>query len=194
MSAGYYHTLALKTDGSLWAWGVGPLGDGTTTTHLSPVPVVGFGGSLTPDADFTVTNVTLNPSAPLGGGTFNAWITLKNRGTQAGNPGTLRVWANQPQTQSCDAPGDVDISLTSLPAGANQTVRITLPAGTAGYKTLRIFIDSQCQTTELNETNNQVGKGYRVFAQPIADFAVTAIALTPKRPTANGTFSARNLG
>ncbi len=32
--------------------------------------------------------------------------------------------------------------------------------------------------------------GYRVFAQPIADFAVTAIDLTPNRPAAGGTFSA----
>ena len=156
--------------------------------------MVGFGGSLTPDADFTVTNVTLNPSAPFTGGTFNATITVKNRGIQAGDPGLLRVWANQRAYQDCNAPGDADIRLATLAAGAKQTVRITLPAGTAGYKTLRTFIDSQCQTTELNETNNQVGKGYRVFAQPIADFAVTAIALTPKRSTANGTFSARNLG
>ncbi len=192
MSAGWDHTLARKTDGSLWAWGtnnLGQLGDGTTTNRRSPVPVAGFGPS-TSDADFTVTNITLNPSAPLAGGTFNASITVKNRGTQAGNPGLLRVWANQAATQDCNAPGDADISLGNLAVGANQTVRISLPAGTAGYKTLRTFIDSQCQTTEPNETNNQVTKAYRVFAQPIADFAVTAIDLTPNRPTANGTFSA----
>jgi len=194
MSAGWNHTLARKTDDSLWAWGYnwsGQLGDGTTTDRWSPVPVAGFGGPpATSDADFTVTNVSLNPSAPLAGGTFNASITVKNRGTQAGNPGRLRVWTNQPQTQSCDALGDTEINLADLAAGANQTVRISLPAGTAGYKTLRTFIDSQCQTAEPNETNNQVTKGYRVFTQPIADFAVTAIALTPKRPTAGGTFSA----
>jgi hypothetical protein len=192
-SAGGIHTLARKTDGSLWAWGYngfGELGDGTTTNRPSPVPVPGFGGSSVSDADFTVTNVTLNPSAPLAGGTFNASITVKNRGTQAGNPGTLRVWANQRETQDCAAQGGADISLANLPAGAKQTVRINLPAGTAGYKTLRTFIDSQCQTAEPDEANNQATKGYRVFAQPIADFAVTAIDLTPNRPAANGTFSA----
>jgi alpha-tubulin suppressor-like RCC1 family protein len=39
--------LAIKTDGSLWAWGnneYGQLGDGTTTDRLSPVPVIGFEG------------------------------------------------------------------------------------------------------------------------------------------------------
>ena len=37
VSAGYYHTLAIKTDGSLWAWGrnyEGQLGDGTTVTYI----------------------------------------------------------------------------------------------------------------------------------------------------------------
>ncbi|WP_295612432.1 hypothetical protein [uncultured Lamprocystis sp.] len=69
VAAGYLHSLALKTDGSLWAWGynsVGALGDGTTTDHLSPVPVFGFAGPPTA-TDFTVTNITLNPSAPLVG-------------------------------------------------------------------------------------------------------------------------------
>lgn len=40
VSTGQYHSLALKTDGSLWAWGsnsYGALGDGTTTRR--PVPI-----------------------------------------------------------------------------------------------------------------------------------------------------------
>jgi len=190
--AGWFHTLARRTDGSLWAWGsnsYGQLGDGTTTGHPRPVPVAGFGG-LPSDADFAVTNVTLTPSAPLVGGTFSAVITVKNRGTETAHPGTLRVWANQRATQGCGTPGDADIRLASLAAGAKQVVRIRLPAGTAGYNTLRAFVDNQCETLEPNETNNQAVKVYRVFTQPIADFTVTAINLTPSRPTAGGTFSA----
>jgi alpha-tubulin suppressor-like RCC1 family protein len=41
VAAGGWHTLALKTDGSLWAWGYnggGQLGDGTTTDRSSPSP------------------------------------------------------------------------------------------------------------------------------------------------------------
>jgi alpha-tubulin suppressor-like RCC1 family protein len=42
VSGGNAHTLAIKTDGSLWAWGendYGQLGDGTTATKRSPVQV-----------------------------------------------------------------------------------------------------------------------------------------------------------
>ena len=191
-AGGCCHTLALKNDGGLWAWGwngFGQLGDGTTANRPSPVSVIGFETPPT-NADFAITNVTLNPSAPLAGGTFNASITVKNRGTQTGNPGLLRVWANQGTAPGCAAAGDADLALADLPAGAKQTVSIRLPAGTAGYRTLQTFIDSQCLTMEPSETNNQVSKGYRVVSTPIADFTVTDIDLTPNRPIAAGTFSA----
>jgi len=42
VSAGYQHTVAIKKDGSLWAWGkndFSELGDGTTTNRSTPVNV-----------------------------------------------------------------------------------------------------------------------------------------------------------
>jgi alpha-tubulin suppressor-like RCC1 family protein len=42
VSAGGYHTIALKSNGTLWAWGyngLGSLGDGTTTDKNSPVQI-----------------------------------------------------------------------------------------------------------------------------------------------------------
>ena len=42
ISAGYYHTLAIKDDGTLWAWGnneYGQLGNGTTTNSLVAVQI-----------------------------------------------------------------------------------------------------------------------------------------------------------
>lgn len=45
VAAGHYHTLALKSDGTVWAWGSnsqGQLGDGTQTSRNVPVQVTGL--------------------------------------------------------------------------------------------------------------------------------------------------------
>jgi alpha-tubulin suppressor-like RCC1 family protein len=45
-AAGYSHSLALKNDGTVWAWGsnsYGQLGDGSTTTRYTPVQVTNLG-------------------------------------------------------------------------------------------------------------------------------------------------------
>jgi len=50
MVAGYYHTCAIKTDGSAWCWGFnnsGQLGDGTTINRSTPTAVL-FEGDLAP--------------------------------------------------------------------------------------------------------------------------------------------------
>ncbi len=42
ISGGYYHTIAIKSDGTLWAWGrnnYGQLGDGTTVNKSSPIQI-----------------------------------------------------------------------------------------------------------------------------------------------------------
>jgi len=46
ISCGQNHTAAIKTDGTLWCWGLntfGRLGDNTTTSRSSPVQTVAFG-------------------------------------------------------------------------------------------------------------------------------------------------------
>ena len=50
ISAGAAFSVALKSDGTVWAWGFngyGQLGDGTTTSRPSPVQVVGLTGVMT---------------------------------------------------------------------------------------------------------------------------------------------------
>src|SRR6266542_3440000 len=57
VAAGWAHTVAVKTDGTLWAWGsnlYGQLGDGTTTDRYSPVQIGSGFASVAAGWDFTV--------------------------------------------------------------------------------------------------------------------------------------------
>jgi len=49
VAPGYGHNLALKADGTVWAWGFnghGQLGDGTTETRTTPVKISGLAGVI----------------------------------------------------------------------------------------------------------------------------------------------------
>jgi alpha-tubulin suppressor-like RCC1 family protein len=49
VAAGYGHTLALRVDGAVWAWGDNnsrQLGDGTIPQGLTPSPVGGLSGAV----------------------------------------------------------------------------------------------------------------------------------------------------
>lgn len=80
ITAGSYHSLALRSDGTVWAWGAdgtGALGDGTvgdgafgTGSRAVPIQVVDLGGSG---------NVPTNVVALAGGGTHS--LALKGDGT-----------------------------------------------------------------------------------------------------------------
>ncbi|MBM4165070.1 MAG: tandem-95 repeat protein, partial [Lentisphaerae bacterium] len=91
IAAGNTHTLALKADGSLWAWGDNAwyqLGDGSTTTRRTPVQVSGITGvgaiaagtwhTLALKSDSTVWVWGFNSAGQLGNGT----TTSTNRPTQ----------------------------------------------------------------------------------------------------------------
>ena len=88
IAAGYSHSLALKDDGTVWAWGYngyGQLGDGTTTEKRTPVQVNGLSGvtaiaagsahSLALKNDGTVWAWGSNDYGQLGDGTTTTKIT-----------------------------------------------------------------------------------------------------------------------
>jgi alpha-tubulin suppressor-like RCC1 family protein/regulation of enolase protein 1 (concanavalin A-like superfamily) len=91
VAAGDTHSLALKSDGTVWAWGDntdGQLGDGTKTLRTAPVQVIcagtqialtdvvqiaaGINFSVARKADGTVFSWGLNNSGQLGDGTTTA--------------------------------------------------------------------------------------------------------------------------
>ena len=82
VSSTLFHTLALRSDGTVWAWGYnaqGALGDGTTANRFTPVHVSGVGGvvavatgylhSIAVDGDGTVWAWGSNGVGQLGDGT-----------------------------------------------------------------------------------------------------------------------------
>jgi len=82
VAAGYQHALALKPDGTVWAWGAnwsGQIGDGTTETRSIPVRVAGLEGvtaisagdshSVALRSDGTVWTWGANWNGQLGNGT-----------------------------------------------------------------------------------------------------------------------------
>ncbi len=91
VSAGYNHSLAIKSDGTLWAWGASILGDGTYDNKNYPIQigndnnwkaiVAGFSHSLAIKTDGTLWAWGYNYSGELGDGTHQELLVP----TQIGN-------------------------------------------------------------------------------------------------------------
>jgi alpha-tubulin suppressor-like RCC1 family protein len=80
ISAGFYHTLALMPDGTVWAWGgneFGQLGDGSTTNRSTPVRVMGLTGVIQVAAGMDQ-NVALRSDGTV-------WAWGRNEVGQVGN-------------------------------------------------------------------------------------------------------------
>ncbi|MDR0490310.1 MAG: hypothetical protein LBH28_03560, partial [Oscillospiraceae bacterium] len=109
VSAGYYHTAVITTDGSLWAWGnnvYGQLGDGTTTDRSVPTRI----------------------------GTSNDWIAVSAgfwHTVAVKTDGSLWTWGRNFYAQlgdgtrtDCSVPARIGMSndWTAVYAGGNHTI------------------------------------------------------------------------
>ncbi len=97
IAAGGWHTIALKSNGTVWVWGYngsGQLGDGTTNDGVSPVQVTGFSGATA-----------------IAGGLYYT-LALKS-------DGTVWTWGQSPAGSSSASPTQIKglSDITAIAAG-----------------------------------------------------------------------------
>jgi uncharacterized repeat protein (TIGR01451 family) len=100
--------LALKSDGTVWAWGdndVGQLGDGTTTSRMTPTQVGGLAGVT------AIAAGDLHSLAVKGDGTVWAWGS-----NEFGQLGDERI-ANRTTPVQVIPPGSPDLAIASSHQG-----------------------------------------------------------------------------
>ena len=136
VAAGGGYTLAIKTDGSLWAWGdnrYGQLGDGTTTERDSPVQVLtgvaavaaGYGHTLVLKTDGSLWAWGANWSGQLGDGTMAA------RSTPVPVTGLNGGGATHQVTATAGAGGAISPASQTVGEGGTATFTVTPDSGYA---------------------------------------------------------------
>jgi alpha-tubulin suppressor-like RCC1 family protein len=121
VAAGERHTVALKSDGSVWTWGgnsIGQLGDGTTVAKSTPVQVKGAGGSGTLSGIVSVATGSFHTVALTSDGSVWAWGT--NFYGQLGD-GTTTSMTTPVQAKSPDGLGTLG-GVVAVTAGGYRTV------------------------------------------------------------------------
>jgi len=145
VDAGFYHSVALKSDGTIWAWGSndgGQLGDGTTTDRLTPVQ------EATAASDWVAVSAgDYHTVALKSDGTLWAW-GFNNSGQMGDGTTTNRSTPVQEATAASD--------WVSMAGGYRHTVALkddgTLWAwgsnrhgevgdGTGGYEIIPVMVD-----------------------------------------------------
>jgi alpha-tubulin suppressor-like RCC1 family protein len=144
--SGDYHTLAAKSDGTLWAWGrgtSGQLGDGTLETKSSPVQIgalttwsvvsAGNGHSFARKTDSTIwgwgssgdgqlgQGNTINRSSPVQIGALTVWATVAasvRGGFAIRTAGSLWAWGSSQGVGLLGLGGNYDQRSSPVQVGA----------------------------------------------------------------------------
>ena len=142
--------------------------------------------------DFIITGVTLSPTSPAADGTFSAVVMVKNQGFAPGDGGFLDVWSNNSSIQACGADGNANVGVGRLSPGESKSFTLTgLRAGSQGTKTFRAFVNSNCTSSESNDTNNQFALAYAVgTSKSRPNFIISSITINPTTLKVGNTFSA----
>jgi alpha-tubulin suppressor-like RCC1 family protein len=142
ISCGRNHSAAVKTDGTLWAWGqnyYGQLGDDTTDDRSSPVQTItggynwkqvacGYAQTAAIKSDGTLWNwgvYTYTPEETVAGGTD--WKQVSCGGHIAGvkTDGTLWLWGSNSSGQLGDGTTDDNASPIETITGGNSWTQVS---------------------------------------------------------------------
>jgi alpha-tubulin suppressor-like RCC1 family protein len=94
VSAGHEHTAAIKSDGSLWAWGYnncGQLGDGTKENRDKPVKIMDNAAQVSAGYHYTMA-IKQDGSLGVWGDYANRQPDLDDTSTDRSEPGRLTYW------------------------------------------------------------------------------------------------------
>ncbi len=141
IAAGDSHTIVLKADGTIWAWGentVGQLGNGTTTNSITPVQVSGL------------TDVTA----------ITAGIALKNDGTVWAWGGNTFGQLGVETTETCIDSWGNTFPCSTTPVQISVLTDVTTIAG-GGFHTLAFKSDDTVWAWGYNKYG-QLGDGTRI--------------------------------
>ncbi|MEI7620912.1 MAG: fibronectin type III domain-containing protein [Candidatus Moraniibacteriota bacterium] len=118
ISSGYAHNLALKSDGTVWAWGnngFGQLGDGTSISRFTPVQVLGLTNVLAVAAGYNHSLALKND------GTVWAWGW--NAYSQLGD-GTQSIRNLPVQVKASATPGDYLQNVSAISLGDTHSLAL----------------------------------------------------------------------
>jgi alpha-tubulin suppressor-like RCC1 family protein len=119
LSAGSEYSVALRNDGSVWAWGLnnyGQLGDGTTVNRLTPVQVAGLADVIAVAAGYEHT-VALKADGSV-------WLWGYNHGGTLGNG--VKSVVNQVQPVPAKLPNGSQLSgIVTIAAGSRHTLALS---------------------------------------------------------------------
>ncbi|OFX28240.1 MAG: hypothetical protein A2X08_14395 [Bacteroidetes bacterium GWA2_32_17] len=136
VAAGSDHSLALKSDGTVWAWGkndFAQLGDNSVTNRLTPVQVVGPGGTG-----------FLTGIVAIDAGGFHS-IAVKS-------DGTVWCWGDDSQGQCGDGPSSLGVNYPIQVKLTSTTYLTDVVSVAAGYQhSIALKSDGTVWTWGLND-------------------------------------------
>jgi protein gp37 len=216
ITAGYHHTLALKTDGTLLAWGyntVGQLGDGTTVDKYNPVVVkdaqgnpitgiqsitAGYDHTLALKTDGTLLAWGVNWYGQLGDGTtvdkHNPVVVTDALGNAVTNVATLMNNPPAPDTVPPVVTAPVDIYVSAVDVYGTPASN-TLIADFLGRAAANDAVDGAIVPTNNAPATFPIGTTLVTFtatdaanntATATANVIVQALATTAINNIANG--------